>query len=80
MENGYVYALFSYYDETPAQPYRLMVFDAAGQVVFQTTDAVLYGVIQEDYLVYTLDTDKGEECAVYWVKLKSSDGGVQRIH
>ncbi len=80
VENGYVYALFSYYDETPAQPYRLMVFDAAGQVVFQTTDAVLYGVIQEDYLVYTLDTDKGEECAVYWVKLKSSDGGVQRIH
>lgn len=68
-ENGYLYSLFINIEETPAQPYQLMVFDRAGQTVFKTTDPVQFGMIQEDDLVYTLNTDQGGENVIYYVDL-----------
>ena len=63
-EEDYVWCELTEREQSSAAPYRFMVFDRTGQVVFKTTDDVYKHVISEDRLAYI--TDDG---CIYWVEL-----------
>ena len=63
-EEDYVWCELTDGQQPPAAPYRFMVFDRAGQVVFKTTDDVYRHVISAGRLAYI--TDGG---CIYWVEL-----------
>lgn len=72
----YVYAICAPRGVMAAQPYRLLVFDRAGKVVFKTTDEVDKVSIAEDGLAYSLGgSDFAEsEGIIYYVDLKAKAG------
>ena len=61
----YVYAIFTPREEQAAEPYRLMIFDRQGRVVFKTTDAVHGVSIKGQQAAYVIENQPW----IYWVEL-----------
>lgn len=61
----YVYAIFTPREEQAAAPYRLMIFDRQGKVVFKTTDPVHAVSIEGQQAVYAVENQPW----IYWVEL-----------
>ena len=62
----YVYAIFTPREEQAAEPYRMMIFDRQGKVVFKTTDPVRAVSIKGQQAAYAVE----DQPWIYWVTLK----------